>query len=221
MNLPTYLVVAAHNKPQSLQRLIDSAENVDHFIVIDNASTPPIEIHDNLSGVTLIHDWEQPPNLSRLWNIGLDLAAELTPLAHWNVIVVNDDVSLPVNWVKSMSQALRTSNAAVAFPDQFGRHPAPILNTRAETVSAYDRMCGFAHMSKGELGIRFDESMRWWYSDDDYDWQCRLAGGSLMVPNMAVEHTSPDEATNANPELTRQAGLDREVFLQKWGSPPC
>jgi hypothetical protein len=75
-------------------------------------------------------------------------------------------------------------------------------------------------MLRGESELRLDESMAWWYSDDDLDWQARQQGGALLVPGIPVQHLCPNGSTNERPELQEQAGRDRQTFITKWGKAP-
>ena len=59
--------------------------------------------------------------------------------------------------------------------------------------------------------------LRWWFGDDDMDWRCRQAGGTMRVPYQQVVHHDPDGSTNRDPALQVQAGLDRATFTEKWG----
>lgn len=226
MNIPTYAVIATHNKHENLYKLIETLSlSTEAIVVIDNASKVPLTkfLRDkkDIPNLHIVEDGEQPPNLSRLWNVGLKLVGSLCKTREWNVAVLNDDLQVEETWLPSLAYYLRQSNAAVAYGDQFNRNlPETQLFTQAKPISLYDRMCGYAHVSRGELGIRFDETMRWWYSDDDYDWTCRQHGGSLLVPGHAVTHHTPGESTNASVALSTQAGIDRETFYKKWKQYP-
>lgn len=78
-------------------------------------------------------------------------------------------------------------------------------------------MTGFAHVARGSLGLRFDESMKIWYSDNDYEMQARENGGTVMVCDLKVQHLDANGNFARNPEWQQQAGVDRETFKAKWG----
>jgi hypothetical protein len=161
-------------------------------------------------------------NISRWWNIGLDLVAQHAAWlgdTEWNALVVNDDVVCPPNLAEVLGTAMRSTTAVLAYPDQCGGQQQ-ILHAKAEPVDLRQRITGYAYMLRGEAGLRLDESMAWWFSDDDLDWRAREAGGSLLVPEIPVEHRAPNAQTNARPELSAQAGRDRETFIAKWGRAP-
>src|SRR6266498_5665506 len=67
-----------------------------------------------------------------------------------------------------------------------------------------------------ELGLRWDESLRWWYADTDLDWRCRELGGVLAVPGPHPIHKHPSAQTFDSFELYAQAHQDEATFNAKW-----
>lgn len=204
---------------------------VDKVIIVDNLSDPPIS-----TGVWGLREWwdeemidvirheEDPPNISRLWNLGLTAAEDLAHeigIAGWDVAVVNSDVIVPDGWVSGLSTAMRGCGASLASPIQ-GPWDGPdsIIHRHAGPVPMNQRITGYAHMLRGENGLRYDETMKWWYSDDDMEWQARTLSGAVAVKGFAVKHLEPNLSTNARPELQAQAGRDRQTFINKWGKAP-
>ncbi|MFE7237173.1 glycosyltransferase family 2 protein [Streptomyces sp. NPDC057580] len=197
-------------------------DQVDTVLIIDNQSNPPIDVwswHGNVISRVIHMD---PPNISALWNEGLELAAigaTLRGVGQWDAVVLNSDVIVPPGWVDTLSEAMRSTTAVLAYPDQCGGQEQ-ILHTKAEPVDLRQRITGYAYMLRGEAGLRLDESMAWWYSDDSLDWEAREKGGSLLVPGIPVQHRCPNESTEARPELQAQAARDRETFIAKHGKAP-
>jgi hypothetical protein len=211
---------------------VDSVvDQVDAVYIIDNGSEPPIDpglwaLREDGSPRMMSAVVEMdPPNISRLWNIGLELAEHSHGHAGWfpwepfDVVVLNSDVVVPPGWVATLSAAMRSTRAALAFPDQFGGQQQ-ILHAEAGPVDLRQRITGYAYMLRGEAGLRLDESMAWWYSDDSLDWTARERGGSLLVPGIPVQHLHPNASTEASPELQAQAGRDRQTFITHWGRAP-
>jgi hypothetical protein len=198
------------------------ADQVDRVIVIDNLSDPPIDPdawHGKVAVVSIPID---PPNISILWNVGIalaDAAAHRADAGRWDIAVLNSDVVVPSGWVETLSTAMRSTTAVLAYPDQHGG-TRQILHTKAAPVDLRTRITGYAYMLRGEAGLRLDESMAWWASDDDIDWVARESGGALLVPGIPVEHRAPNISTNERPELAAQAGRDMETFQKKWGKRP-
>lgn len=219
----TAAVIPARDRHDLLADCIASViDQVDRVIVIDNGSTPPIDADPWHGAVAVVRVPMDPPNISVLWNVGLELAdaaARQAGAGQWDIAVLNSDVVVPPGWISGLSTAMRATTAVLAYPDQFGG-TRQILHTRAEPINLRQRITGYAYMLRGEAGLRLDESMAWWASDDDIDWRAREQGGALLVPKLAVDHRCPNVSTNERPELSQQAGRDMETFRQKWGRTP-
>lgn len=220
-------VIPTRDRHSMLADCINSVvDQVDRAIIIDNLSQPPIEPGPWDGKVAVVSAPIDPPNISTLWNIGLQRAANAAQGAHptgehveWDVAVLNSDVVVPPGWVEAMSNAMRAAHATLAYPDQHGGREL-VLHTKAEPIDLRQRITGYAYMLRGEMGLRLDESMAWWYSDDDLDWNARISGGALLVPGHPVEHRAPNISTHERPELLAQTGRDRETFARKWGRTP-
>jgi hypothetical protein len=195
------------------------ADQVEDIIVMANnwqrsrgLTGPPVQVADG----------GDEQNISRWWNLGLDIAAGQAYWAgdaEWNVLVVNDDVVCPVGFVDALAARMRATSAVLAYPDQAGGR-AEILHTQAAPVPLSQRITGYAFMLRGETELRADESLVWWFGDDSIDWEARERGGALLVPGIPVQHRAPDVQTNASPVLTAQAGRDRQTFINRWGKAP-
>ena len=216
-------VIPTRNRHDMVADCINSVvDQVDRVIVIDNLSSPPIDPepwHGMVGVVSLPID---PPNISTLWNVGIalaDAAAHQHAAPGWDIAVLNSDVTVPAGWVETLSAAMRSSTAVLAYPDQHSGK-RQILHTRAEPIDLRQRITGYAYMLRGEAGLRLDESMAWWFSDDSLDWEAREKGGALLVPGIPVEHRCPNGSMYERPELQEQAGRDRETFQRKWGRTP-
>lgn len=216
-------VIPARDRHDMLADCINSVvDQADRVIVIDNLSNPPIEPEPWDGKVAVAALPIDPPNISTLWNVGLalaDAAAHRAGAAAWDIAVLNSDVIVPAGWFGALSVAMRATTAVLAYPDQHGGQ-RQILHTRAEPIDLRQRITGYAYMLRGEAGLRLDESMAWWFSDDSLDWEAREKGGALLVPGIPVEHRCPNVSTNERPELAEQTGRDRATFQAKWGRTP-
>lgn len=224
-------VIPTRDRHHMVRDCVNSVlDQVDAVYIIDNGSVPPIDpgqwpMGEGNAFVGSAVVEMDPPNISRLWNVGLKLATHSHQHAGWHpwepldIVVLNSDVIVPPGWVDTLSDAMRNTRAVLAYPDQFGGQ-RQILHTKAEPVDLRQRITGYAYMLRGEAGLRLDESMAWWFSDDSLDWTAREAGGALLVPGIPVQHLDPNGSTNARVELQEQAGRDRETFITKWGRAP-
>lgn len=216
-------VIPTRNRHDMLADCINSVvDQVDSVIVIDNQSRPPIDPEPWHGKVGVVSVPIDPPNISTLWNVGLALAdaqAHQHDVERWDIAVLNSDVVIPPGWIETLSTAMRSTTAVLAYPDQHGG-TRQILHTKAEPIDLRQRITGYAFMLRGETGLRLDESMKWWASDDDIDWVARERGGALLVPGTPVEHRCPNASMYERPELKTQAGRDMETFRRKWGRTP-
>lgn len=214
-------VIPARDRHDMLTACINSViDQVDRIVVIDNLSNPPIATPKPWYGKVIVASMPiDPPNISTLWNVGISLADSISPTDAWDIAVLNSDVVVPPGWIDTLSTAMRSTTAVLAYPDQHdGRQQ--ILHTRAEPIDLRQRITGYAFMLRGEAGLRLDESMAWWFSDDSLDWEAREKGGALLVPGIPVEHRAPNVSTHERPELLEQTGRDRATFEAKWGRTP-
>lgn len=216
-------VVPTRDRHDLLTECVGSVvDQVDRVIIIDNLSDPPVDVEQWHGKVGVVRLPLDPPNISTFWNTGLALAdasAHAAGATAWDIAVLNSDVVVPPGWVHTLSTAMRSTTAVLAYPDQHGGR-RQILHTKAGPVDLRTRITGFAYMLRGEAGLRLDESMQWWASDDDIDWRARERGGALLVPGIPVEHRCPNGSMYERPELERQAARDMKTFAAKWGRTP-
>lgn len=219
-----WAIVPSSGRPYLDDLLISLATQVDDVLVVANNWQRPEgarALRDSGAPVDLL-DGPDEQNISRWWNLGVDAFAEQARACgetEWDVLVVNDDVICPPGFVETLSTRMRATTAVLAYPDQAGGRDE-ILHTEPGPVPLSKRITGYAFMLRGETGLRFDESMAWWASDDDLDWQARERGGALLVPGIPVEHRYPNGSMYERPELQAQAGRDMETFRTKWGKTP-
>jgi hypothetical protein len=215
----TWAVVPTKNRPQLVRNLLKSlVGQVDGAIVVDNNDVPDVYDDIHPTWVTCVHRPGYPPNISELLNVGMDVASEHARLTNFDIVLLNDDVVCPPGWVQSLSTAMRATTAVMAYTDRLNR-PDPILWTTPPR-SPFDAATVCACIVRGEANMRFDESMRWWWSDTDMDFRCRQQGGVLAVPGQIPEHLHPSAQTFADAELSAQTHRDRETFDRKWSGVP-
>jgi glycosyltransferase involved in cell wall biosynthesis len=219
---PSCAVIPTKNRPGFLRDCVDSiADQVHTVIVVDNGSTPPVKPFDPPihAEMRIILREEYPPNISRLWNLGIDQVTRLAEeegWAEWNVLVLNDDTVSPPGLVETLSQEMRATTAVCAYPDQSGTGRR-ILHTVPRPTCADEAFCGYCFMLRGEAGLRADEDFVWWFGDNDLSWRACQSGGCLLVPGVTVEHRAPHVQTRADPRLNTQTHADHLVWQRKWG----
>lgn len=218
-DVPRYAIVPTHNRPGRLVALVASlAKQTDMIVVLDNASAPPVdeqqlELAAGGARVVVIREPLQPPNLAAFWNVMLDQCAHHAQEYEtdaYDVAILNDDAIVPAGWYDACSTGLRGhATAVIAHTGP----TTPALLTELHNDPG-NRMTPHAFVIRGELGLRADEAMHWWYQDSDLDWRGRLAGGVLSVAGPRVVNALAN-TTTVGP-LAERAGLDRIAFEKKW-----
>jgi hypothetical protein len=158
-------------------------------------------------------------NISKWWNQGLALIeSHARGVGHkrWDVAIVNDDAIVPDGWFHAVSATMRQLNVAAGCSG--GQNTMPVLHTQPGPVNLWTRMQGFAFVLAGEKGVRANEQLKWYFSDDHVDWMARRAGGMVMIPGYHVEHRHPNAQLTG--ELQAQTALDAAAFQAYWGMRP-
>ncbi len=229
-----FAVILAHNRPELLHETWQAiGPQVDMVIIIDNASDPPVnyqEFHslEWFTDVMTIPD--QPPNLSKLWALGIDHAMLLLVphlAAGWQqqaeppfIAVLCDDAPPPPGWFEAVTQAMIATGAPVgcSAPEPFGWGGPPRVKTAPDS-DLTGRLCGWAWILDPISPVRPDPRFEWWWGDSSVDWDARAAGGMVMIGSHPVPNHRPNDFT-ARADLMAQSGKDGERFAEKYGSRP-
>lgn len=201
-----------------------SDDNV-RCVIVDNGSDVRIAEFFDLPHL-VISDSVKPPELYRMWNVALDIIeqdARYRNLPAWNVGIFNDDANVPEHWWQTVEWHLRHWYITPEqLPAAVSTHPyhditSPIVHIEPNR-SIGMRMCPWAFMIRGELGMRADPDFKWWWGDTDFEWQLTREAGVMLVPGPLVVNERANSTTVG--ELAIQAGRDREHFIRKWGFTP-
>lgn len=219
------------NRPDVLGRCLQAiAPQVDKIVLIDNSDggdgvTPGVLDAAGLRGQVIVFcDPEQPPNLSRLWNVGIEAAEtwhqmrrfeakKTADLRGLHVAVLNDDAIVPPYWFDELAQGMVSSGAVAA-----GYNHTWALHKQPGPTRLDQRMPGHAFITDRAPGLYADDRFRWWCGDNDLDMQHRRHGGTLVLPDDPVQHLHPDQSTVG--VLAEQTGKDMAAFVAKWGFRP-
>jgi hypothetical protein len=215
-----YALVLAHNRPEELVDVLNDIHfQVDQVLVIDNASEPPIGDMTSYDNVMIMKDPTQPANLSRLWNKGFEWIRidALRFSMEWDIAVLTDDVRIPPGWFDTVSSAMDRYQCVAGCSSPWPQRTEDIIK-REPDRDIMNRMFGPAFIIRGEVGLKADESLHWWWGDTDLDCQARLHGGMVVVPTHPVINRYANASTTG--ALAERAGVDRENFSSKWGGCP-
>lgn len=212
--IPNYAIIPTNGRECFFDCLEAVAKQVDRVYVVEGGPDAiyldPQAHHIDFSVVR-----EPELNISRWWNIALSLIADRVrgQVSKWNVVILNDDAIIHQDWVGEVGRRMRDLGAAAACSGNPG--PIPALHTQPGPVDLATRLQGFAFMLAGEKGVRANEQLKWYFSDDHVDWLSRQQGGVLSIPGYPVKHLYPNG--QVTPEIQEQIARDAEAFSAYWG----
>lgn len=227
MTATRYAIIPTHDRTELVTALVKTLheQGCQHIIILDNDTKPVLSTlwfaAQTGARPTIVRVDERPPNLYAMWNKGFNLVetcAHAFGEKEWDVVVLNDDTELPDGWLGYVCNALeghdRAGKPAVSCTYPYGNVGEPLLKTRHDG-NFNTRMCPWAFVVRGELGLRADENFRWWYGDDDFYRQALNAGGVVLLPGKTTKNLCANSTTVG--ELAEQAGRDGLTFQAKWG----
>lgn len=218
-----WAVIPSGNREKELRALVDqlTCDGV-NVVVVDTGYEE--ELTFSHPRVIVLQD-RGDKNISRWWNRGLRYIADIQSAFYetspdYVVVVLNDDVVLPedTRFCHRLLAVIQGYGVAIAYPDQ---HRYLLNSNMIETftkpgpITLFARMPGYAFAVRGSAGLYADETLQWWYGDDDLDWRARWMAGTALVGNLRVEHLYPSQSTVG--KMAEQAGRDRQTFKDKWG----
>jgi len=200
-----YAVIPTRDRPQDFADCVAAiAPQVDAVLVIAHEDDAWAYAYEHLRP----DDWQiyyhpdGPPNISRMWNLGLDEAHYRAKGRPYDVAVLNDDVIVPPDWFDRVTEAMLLEDASAGCVRR--------VHDR--------RMTGYAFILNGDDGLRADEQFQWWAGDDDLERQASALGGVALADGPDVEHRHPNSTTVG--VLAEVAREDLVRFEQKWGHRP-
>ena len=192
-DLKVWLTIPTGKPRGYLQDIIkDSQIPLDQIVIVHTIESEPIE------GVRNVWDLD-PPNIQRWWNKGIDIAR-----ANGGdyIAVLNDDLLLKDNPINTIAQAMRDNDAILGYP-----HP--------HSGNGLTRTAGYCWVLDLKSGLRTDETLRWYFGDDDMLLQAVGMGKVINVP-ADVKHLNGVVATNSSKYLITLAQIDKVYFTEKW-----
>jgi hypothetical protein len=153
-------------------------------------------------------------NISAWWNVALKSISSTSPGGQpWRVAILNDDAIVSPNWFEAVETRMEETGAAAACSG-----PSTHLLVEPGPVPLHLRMQGFAFMLRGELELRANESLYWYFSDDYIDWESRKLGGMAMTDQAHVRHLYPNG--QVTPEIHVRIAHDAQAFKDLYGTMP-
>lgn len=193
MSYFSFAVIPTRNRPDLYRRCVESIRyQVDEVITVAHRSPRYVGQY----GEMVVPYFKEPPNISEMWNLGLNAAY---PAAqgeeHW-VAILNDDAAVPPDWFETIRSAMEREGTVL------GAVPHP----EAKMIQ------GWAFVLKGGT-LRADERWSWWASDNYLVKEANEKwGGWSKVEGLDVLH---DQTPLKRGALLRRAILDRERWIRE------
>jgi len=154
-----------------------------------------------------------------MWNAGMALAAD-----NDHILLINDDVILGTSVVSSLASFLcENDNVGLVCPHYANTPVQPDIETTTTCRGRYDGtggMAGFCMMIANDLVPlwRFDETMKWWYGDDDLVNWVISQGRKCMITDKATCHHAHSQTIDNDPPANFAATVnnDRLIYERKW-----
>lgn len=210
--VPKYAVIPTNGRPCVKECLDAIIPQVDAVLLVENGqAVPPQE--------KVYKFWDSGDiNISRWWNRGIDWArwmANRQGADDFFLAVLNDDAVPYEGWMNLVVGHMDALGAAAGCT---GSVTSYVLHQQPGPVGLWTRMTGWAFVLRGNSGVRANQNLKWYFSDDYVDWTARELGGMVMVPGAPVDHRHPNG--QMTPELQVQSGIDAATFQEIWGLMP-
>lgn len=194
------------------------------LLIFDNGSTDPamVEWLDG-QGVAEVFDAKDADGIHVMWNAGITEALNRhRGLA--DVVFLNNDVSVGHRFLRRLISGLRSQPLLMAASGNYDKRPGtgvqPVHGICANRYDGTGGLAGFAFALRAEWiasGFRFDETMKWWYGDNDLCLELEKAGAWYGVVTDAVcEHVHGGSQTATPDGWAEIVAADREAFEAKW-----
>ena len=167
--------------------------------------------------VHLIVDKSTDHRIHRMWNDGADAAR-----AHGAtyIAVLNDDITILPGTVPLLARTCANHRTLglvypdVAAPfDSLPDNPAIVAGTIDDSGRP---ICGYCFLFRAATGVRFDESYRWWYGDNQFHKDVQsagwLAGYAVGVP---IRHRESSSASKHDDFFGPLIVQDRDLWTAR------
>lgn len=211
-----YAVIPSGNRLAELTALVKVLAEDGVNVIVVNTGYEYDEISqlgtpDNQ--VYIYNATREPKNISAWWNHGLRWAEQMSDSRgndEYVVAVLNDDIVIKSGFVHELAAGIFRHDVVLSYPDVFG-----LQFDQDFHQPSHWRMSGYAFALRGSAEIYANETLQWWYGDNDIEWQAFAKGGTVLIAAATCGHLYPNQSTVG--PLAEQAGRDRETFRAKWG----
>jgi GT2 family glycosyltransferase len=219
------VLILTHNCLELTKKCVASVrkQNIETSIwIVDNGSTDGTEDYllGNRKEISSTRFGDNR-GVSYGWNAGLRRLFELTETEH--VLVLNNDTILPSNFYRDLLSYEVPFVTGTETREMTDIGPL-VSHERNPLGLGPDFSCFLIRREAWEKIGPFDESMKIWCSDCDYDVRARKLGMPLMRANVIYYHERSSTIRKASQEEREEyakiGDSDRAAFKAKYGCVP-
>ena len=205
--------------------LVSLGHEPNNIVVVDTGSQPPLK-HEFLSWCHILeYSRDSERNIQKWWNAGLNyikMMASARKQLRYDVAILNSDLELDKSALYRLQKTLTETNCNVAHPDHSGLLELGeyIIKKEKGTVPFQEKLTGYCFMIRQPYSVKFNEDLKWWYGEDDFEWKARSLGGVARVGCEKVTNLDPGGSEREIDGIARQTGLDGQLFYNIWGAWP-
>lgn len=213
------VLILTHNCLELTKRCVASvrAQDIPTTIVgVDNGSTDGTDEWLRSNGYRWF-GFNHNAGVSKGWNAGLDWLLSAMPRDY--VLVLNNDTELPPYFYRKLLSYDLPFVTGISV-DEPSDHP----DAWHQPAESPDFSAFLIRRDCWEKVGPFDETMKFYASDNDYHVRAHLQGIKLMNAGVPFHHERSSTLRNSSPEeriqIEAQANADRMTFKAKWGFFP-
>lgn len=225
--IPLYVIIPCLNRHSLLSDLLNSIDvDPDYVVIIDTGSKPTLESFFSGYATVISEPLDSERNIQKWWNMGLAYVREVAKVRgenNYHIAILNSDLSITRHDLTVLQEALVASGCSISHPDHSRELVSGelIIKTDQVAVPFQYKMTGYCFVVDSSLKQDFDEDLKWWYGEDDFEWRARAVNGVARVGGTFVVNLDAQGSERDNPILKIQTGIDSSRFEKKWGSQPC
>lgn len=189
------------DREATLSRLIQVGHELDAAVIVVNTNP----IYSPPDDCRAVHDFG-PINIHRWWNRGLN---ESIQIGSEVACVVNDDVEVTVESVRTLCESLLEHDASVATP-------GPSERLFQSYFPFTRRIIGSLWVVRPTDRIRPSEKYRWHFGDDDLDIRSRFHRRGLLTMPVGYRHLTEQHGGRSSPEILNLVQMDQRTFRREY-----
>lgn len=226
-NIPLYVIIPCLNRHNLLSDLLNSIDvDPEYVVIIDTGSRPTLESFFSRQATVISEPLDSERNIQKWWNMGLGYVREVAKVRgqnNYHIAILNSDLSITRHDLTILQEALEASGCSVSHPDHSRELVSGELVVKTEQIAVpfQYKMTGYCFVVDSSLKQDFDEDLKWWYGEDDFEWRARAVNGVARVGGTFVVNLDPQGSERDNDLLPPQTINDCLLFQAKWGSLPC